>query len=119
MISHSYWFLNLMPIYYSNMQLLLYIFSTWCLFLKCRMKLVQCRAEKIPVQVCVYLSSGYAFMTQHFLHRTQVCTAFYKMCSKGVPEGMRRNIFYNTCLFCKVFKNIKDHYTAKPFAMFI
>lgn len=56
--------------------------------------------------------SGNAFMAQHLLNRPQVGPTFDEVGSEGMPEGMRRNIFRNTCFLSQVFDDIKDHNPA-------
>ena len=37
---------------------------------------------------------GNGFMSEHFLHRPQISSAFNQMGSKGVPEGMRTDLLF-------------------------
>ena len=69
------------------------------------MKLFQCFSQKLPIKMSIDLGSSDAFMTQHFLHGSQVGATFYKMCGKGMTEGMRRNSFCDAGFFYQVFDN--------------
>ena len=45
--------------------------------------------EPFPRNMCIYLGSAYVGMTQHHLHRAQVCPTFEKMGSERVSQGVR------------------------------
>jgi len=59
---------------------------------------------------------GDGFVPQHFLHRSEVCSAFHKMGGKGMTQGMRADIFADTCPLCKVFDDVEYHHARKLIA---
>jgi hypothetical protein len=58
--------------------------------------------QETPVDMGIYLSCHYRLMPQHFLNSPEVGPGFDHMGCKGVPEGMRADLFYNACLTCKI-----------------
>lgn len=70
----------------------------------------------IGIQMRINLSCGDGFMAEHFLYRPQISAAFYQMGRKRMPEGMRTDFLFNTCCFCRLFDDHKNHYPAQPFA---
>ena len=50
---------------------------------------MQCISQKFSIEMRVNLSSGNAFVTQHFLHCPKVSTTFNQMGGKRMPKGMR------------------------------
>ena len=54
--------------------------------------------EPLPRNMCIYLCSTYVGMTQHHLHRAQVCPTFEEMGSKRVSQGVRSERSFHSCL---------------------
>ncbi len=54
-----------------------------------RMVLLMHLSEPLPRNMCIYLCSAYVGMTQHHLHRAQVCPTFEEMGSERVSQGVR------------------------------
>ena len=73
------------------------------------MKLHDSTAQKIPVEMRIYLSSSNRSMAQHFLYGAEVSTTLDKMRSKGVPECMRADGFLQADLSRAFFDDIEDH----------
>ena len=83
------------------------------MFLLLRMVVQDVFHPLVGGDVGVDFGSEDAFVTKHLLHHAQVRTALYQMGSKGVAEGMRRDIFLYPDRFCLFFYHCKDHYTAQ------
>src|SRR6187401_1236469 len=77
------------------------------------MKLFQGLSEEFTIEMCINLGGCNILMTEHFLYRTKIGATFYQMRSKTVTECVRRNRFFYSCFFCKVFYNKKDHHPCK------
>ena len=74
------------------------------------MKLLQGAPQVAAVQVGVNLCSGDAFMAQHFLNCTEIGPGLYEVGSKGMTEGVRMDIDFNTRLERCIFYDVKDHH---------
>jgi hypothetical protein len=58
------------------------------LLLESRVKLVERAPQKFTVEVGIDLGGGNAFMPEHLLHRTQVCTTLDEVCCKRMSKRM-------------------------------
>lgn len=63
----------------------------------------------------VNLSGGYAAVTQHFLNGTEVSSTIDQMCSEGMPEGMRADVFSYSRFLNKPLYYREDHHTGELF----
>src|SRR5436190_21528241 len=69
-------------------------------FLSSRMKPLMDFNKVTSVNMSVNLRRGYIGMAEQFLYYAKICTAFKKVCCKGMPECMRGNQFFNLCCVC-------------------
>src|SRR5687768_941378 len=53
------------------------------------------------------------FMTQHFLHGSEICSSLNQMCRKGMPECMRRYFLFDPGLFRECLDDIEHHDAAE------
>src|SRR5687768_11283220 len=67
------------------------------------------RPQEIAVEMCVYLCSGDAFMPEHFLYCTQICSSFDQVCGERVAKGMRTDGFFQIYFSRQSFNNCKNH----------
>ena len=75
------------------------------------MELLKSAAEIFPVNMRIDLCGSNAFVSQHFLHRPQICAPFDEVGGKGMSESMGGNIFANACSPGQIFDHEKDHYS--------
>ena len=70
--------------------------------------------KEFAVEMGIDLGSRDAFMAEHFLDGAEVGAAFYEVSGKGMPEGMRGNIFGDAGLTDQVFQEEEDHDPREP-----
>ena len=65
-------------------------------------------AEVLVAEVGVYLGGGEAFVSQHFLHSTEVGTVLHQFGSETVTEAVGRDIFVQASLIDSLFDKLED-----------
>lgn len=61
----------------------------------------------------INLCGGNAFMSQHFLHGTQVRPALYQVRSKRMTESMGADVLFDTRLLSGFFDNQENHHPGE------
>ena len=61
------------------------------------------------VYMGINLGGRNAFVSQHGLNHTQVCSAFEEMCGKRVAECVWRHVFADAGFCTQVFYEMKNH----------
>lgn len=81
-----------------------------------RMKAIINLFQPLPADMGIYLSSGNLTVTEKHLDRAQVCPAFQKVSSKGMPEDMGMYFISQSCFLTVAFKYFPDSLPGKSFS---
>lgn len=73
-------------------------------------------AQRLIVEVRIYLCCSDVSMSEEHLDDTEVSTTFEHGRGEGMAEGMRRNGFLDTCSLCLPLHHDEDHDTREVMA---
>lgn len=78
-----------------------------------RMMLQNLFAEELPVDMRIDFGRSNILVSQHLLDGAQVCSAFQKVCGKGMAESVRTDFLMDTCQFGLLLDDEEYHHAGK------
>ena len=84
-------------------------FSLFAVFYVPGMVLDDFTSQHVTVNMRVNFCCCDGLMSQHALYGAQVCAAFQQVGGKRMAEGVRTDIFGDSCLFCEFLDEVEYH----------